>query len=380
MRSAFNRLLRKALPARLRCAAKKRIYRRSRMPHIDPIKRMRTLGISFLLLIITHIICIREFEAYNLYESVWLSLTTATTVGYGDYAPVTLEGRIATVLLIYFGGGLLLTQAAVAFFEHRQHVRNRILSGQWKWNMQDHIVFFNAPENRPYEFFYQAVKELRQSALTFNDSPVVIVTNRMKDEFPQKLKELDIVHVTGLPTDAFAIDSASASKAHTIVVLAHDTRDPLSDSLNFDIVSRLKERGFRARIICEVLLEENRERMLKAGAHHVIRPIRAYPEMAIRTILAPGIECVMEDLFSSRGDECARYEISYKGPWKKAVARGLEKDIGIICAYVDRETHKVITNPPAHTEIDARAFFMIVREGNIQPFEKVAAAFALAKV
>lgn len=35
--------------------------------------------------------------------SLWLSLVTLTTVGYGDYKPVTLFGRLVSIILIIWG-------------------------------------------------------------------------------------------------------------------------------------------------------------------------------------------------------------------------------------------------------------------------------------
>ena len=43
-------------------------------------------------------------------ESLWFSLETVTTVGYGDYTPITVYGRIAAVLIMLVG---LLTLAVV---------------------------------------------------------------------------------------------------------------------------------------------------------------------------------------------------------------------------------------------------------------------------
>ena len=43
-------------------------------------------------------------------QSVWFAITTVTTVGYGDYAPVTIGGRIAASLIMAIG---ILTLAVV---------------------------------------------------------------------------------------------------------------------------------------------------------------------------------------------------------------------------------------------------------------------------
>jgi voltage-gated potassium channel len=47
---------------------------------------------------------------HTLGESLWFSVVTVTTVGYGDYTPVTVDGRITAVLIMLIG---LLTLAVV---------------------------------------------------------------------------------------------------------------------------------------------------------------------------------------------------------------------------------------------------------------------------
>ncbi|HEY8966051.1 MAG TPA: ion transporter [Candidatus Methylacidiphilales bacterium] len=46
-------------------------------------------------------------------DAIWWTMTTITTVGYGDHYPVSTEGRIVAVLLMVTGGGLFGTFTAV---------------------------------------------------------------------------------------------------------------------------------------------------------------------------------------------------------------------------------------------------------------------------
>ncbi|WP_436886029.1 potassium channel family protein [Nocardiopsis dassonvillei] len=48
-------------------------------------------------------------------DALWWSMVTAVTVGYGDYYPVTLEGRLVATVLMIMGIGLMgVVTAAVA--------------------------------------------------------------------------------------------------------------------------------------------------------------------------------------------------------------------------------------------------------------------------
>jgi voltage-gated potassium channel len=57
-------------------------------------------------------------------DALWWAIVTATTVGYGDVSPVTVEGRIIAVVLMLTGIGMIgVFTATVAsfFFEQDQH-------------------------------------------------------------------------------------------------------------------------------------------------------------------------------------------------------------------------------------------------------------------
>ncbi|WP_071460523.1 potassium channel family protein [Bacillus massilinigeriensis] len=43
----------------------------------------------------------------TLFEGIWWAIITASTVGYGDYAPTSLSGRVATIVLLFAGAGFL---------------------------------------------------------------------------------------------------------------------------------------------------------------------------------------------------------------------------------------------------------------------------------
>ncbi|GEA93354.1 ion transporter [Pediococcus damnosus] len=59
-------------------------------------------------------------ENVSLPNSIWWAITTTTTVGYGDISPKTFVGKLAAVLLMFVGIGLIgmLTSTITNFFIH----------------------------------------------------------------------------------------------------------------------------------------------------------------------------------------------------------------------------------------------------------------------
>jgi len=316
-------------------------------------------------ILLSHTWLMMHFEGLALGDAAWLTITSAATVGYGDFSAKTLEGRLSTIILIYIAGIAILAQCAALYFEHRHEVKERKHKGEWSWKMENHVVFINCPNESGEEYFYQAIKQLRSSHLDIANSQVILLCDNFSDGLPERLRALNVVHSAKRATDDNALQTASVLTANTVVVLARNANDAESDSLTFDITSRLRDRGVKARIICEAVRDCNRGRLQKAGADNVLRPIRSYPELLIRTILSPGSEQIVEDLFDSSGEECVRYNVHVSAKWGDIIKAMVDEDIGTPMGYENRK-YEVISYAHPQKEVNTNAVFVIVRDDNLQ--------------
>jgi voltage-gated potassium channel len=330
---------------------------------------LKLLSVLFAILLL-HTVAMVQFEKLPIGDAIWLTMTSATTVGYGDLSAQTTGGRIATIILLYIGGIAILAQVAAMYFEHRQEVRNRMLKGDWSWTMENHIVFLNCPEEVDEEYFYQAISGLRKSSADLANLPIVIVCERFKEGISDRLRKLDVVHVSKPISSKETLESASVKDAHTVVILSKDQLDPTSDSINFELVDRLREMGIKGRIIVEAVKDENRARLKKVGADNVLRPIRTYPEMLMRAIIAPGSEQVIETLFDSYGEECIRYEAAVKSSWLDIIHKLTSNDLGIPIAF-ENDEGKVVSVPSSKDVVTTKAIYVIVNEGRSKTNEEI---------
>jgi voltage-gated potassium channel len=327
----------------------------------------RQLLISFSLLIglfLLHSLAMMGFEAMNPGDALWLTLTTATTVGYGDVSAASLGGRVATVVLLYFGGIFILAKTAGDYFDYRANVRIRKKCGDWKWNMNGHTLIISTPREDGERFFLRVIEQLRASE-AHRDNMVQLLTRSFPDGLPESLSCMSgVAHRNGDPSDPRELRAADADKARAIVILAREETNPDSDSRTFDILHRLKEVGVdEALVLAECVDDRNRERFRAAGADIVIRPVRAYPEMLVRGLVAPGAEQIIENMFTASSDEYVRYDLTIDGiPWHKVACRLMQDDLGTAVGYIDADTEQLETNPRAHASIRATALFVIANE------------------
>lgn len=50
-----------------------------------------------------------RFEGWNFLDSLYFSVITLTTVGYGDFSPQTTAGKVFTIVYVLIGLGILVS-------------------------------------------------------------------------------------------------------------------------------------------------------------------------------------------------------------------------------------------------------------------------------
>ena len=337
-------------------------YYRYQLRQVDMRQTLIRTALWLLVVFTLHTWAMVEFEGLLIGDAIWLTLTTVLTVGYGDYAAATFPGRVATVLLIYVGGVFVLFNLAGDYFEFRSERRMAMAKGRWRWNMDNHVLVLNSPTVNTERYITGLVKELRRGH-QWCDCPVQLLSRDYPEGLPDVFKELGIVHWDGDASDPDDLEAVDAPKAKIIIILAEHVANKRSDEITYDILARLREMHARGRMIAECVHSKNRDRLRRAGAEVVLRPIRFYPEIVVRAIEAPGTEVILENLFTIKGDECIGVDVQVAGlRWRDLVVHLLERKLGMTIAYRHRITGEVRMNPDPAEEVDALTLFLLVKQ------------------
>jgi voltage-gated potassium channel len=341
----------------------RKIFRHIKIIRKDLKKSLVETLLYLILIIVAHTLAMWQFENLSFANSVWLTLTTVTTVGYGDFSATTFMGRLSTVLFLYIGGIFVLGKAAGDYFEYRNDNRERKLRGNWSWEMSNHIVILNKPNMHGSQYFYRLIDQFHQSE-KFHFHPVQILTTAYPNGLPRELRENDgVLHYNGSASEIEDLKAVGADQAEIVVLLAMDETNQESDGQTFDILHRLKEIHSKALILAECVDDRNRQRLYDAGASVVIRPMRAYPEMIVRSFVAPGSEQIIENMFNSKRDEYHRFNVTINNKrWSEIVCSCINHGIGTAVGYQSSDDKKIHCNPKGDREINADAIFVIVRE------------------
>lgn len=325
--------------------------------------RIRRLFIILGCLLVTQILIIWAAEPLSLLEAVWLTMTTLVTVGYGDYAPETIIGRLSTIVLMFLTAITLLTLIVSDYIEFRFYRRERILTGRWTYKMNEHIVIINTPRSGGEQYFMRFASQIR-SVPEYHTVPIMILTRQFPGGLPAELADSGVVHFHGAGNDPEALKAVHAGSARHIIVLAADETDPFSDSLTFDIAHRLTESSLGGRTTVECVSDHNRDRFKALGVRTIIRPVRTYPEIMVRAVVAPGSEKVLEDMFNYERDHPHRYDLELDDLiWADIVSALVRHGIGTALAYIDND-NEVICHPDTNKEVEGKGLIVLVRSND----------------
>ncbi|MBE9563471.1 MAG: potassium channel protein [Proteobacteria bacterium] len=328
----------------------------------DGLQKQFVYSLLYLLLIfVLHIMAMVNWEELRIDDAIWLTFTTITTVGYGDIQISSLPGRLATIILLYLGGIFVLAKTAGDYFDYRSIKNIKQIKGEWRWNMNDHIVLIsNNDDNIPILYYERLITEFKYTE-KYKKYEIQILTQDFHDGLPESLQKLNITHYYGKGNKTEDLESVNVNDAAIIMIMACKHHDQLSDGNTFDVLHRVRDLNSKATIIVECVDDVNRERLKQAGADITVRPMRAYPEMMVSVLRAPGSEEVIEQMFNSQDNKYQRLEIIIKNQeWAEIVHRLVKSNIGIAVAYISHNG-KIYCNPDGEAKVDAQGLIIMTK-------------------
>lgn len=110
-------------------------------------------------------IAIHFVEGMTIFDGIWWSFVTATTVGYGDISPTTPAGRVIAAILMIVGIGLIgsLTSTITAlFFQRHDRTSNRDSKGEIIKTLQAQLDDFENLSDDDIEIICKTLKSLHE--------------------------------------------------------------------------------------------------------------------------------------------------------------------------------------------------------------------------
>ncbi|MDH4129735.1 MAG: ion channel [Spirochaetota bacterium] len=224
-------------------------------------------------------------------KSIWWTIVTFTTVGYGDIYPLSIGGKIVAVFAMVFGIGFIGTFMATVANIIIQ-ARGKELRGMKKMSLKNHLIICGYNKLKVEHF----VKEFRSDP-QFKDVSIVILTNSL--ETHPMPDEVNVHFVKGESTDDEALNRAGIQNASKVIVLAESNQDSTADEKTILTVMLIEEINPGIYTCAEILSPMKKGLLKKAHCDEIITVSELSVNLMVQALQDPGVPRIIEEIVSN---------------------------------------------------------------------------------
>jgi voltage-gated potassium channel len=225
---------------------------------------------------------------FTFIDSLYFTVVTVTTVGYGDIIPVSEEARMFDVLIITpvrMVVWVMFIGTAYQLVIHNYWERynmNIILK-----NMKDHAIVAGYGTTGA-----AAVSELFLK--DYNENNLIVID--IKESAVQRAAEAGTTAILGDAASEEILNNAVIGTARVLIVASHQ------DDTNVLITLTAKDLNPKVKVIARVSQQENIKQLKRAGADVIISPsLTSGNLMAMAVSTKHSVELIEDLLTTSRG-------------------------------------------------------------------------------
>jgi voltage-gated potassium channel len=303
-------------------------------------RKIATLTGSLLAILLLGSLGFVWLEGWSFFDALYMTVTTLTTVGYGETHPLSPLGKAYNMVLILAGMGVLFYiitslarvvvegEIAAALGKRKLLKRIKKLSG--------HYIICG----------FGRIGEIIARQLQERGIPMVIVENN--PDLISRLDDSGYYFVTGDATKEEVLQEAGIERARGLVSVVH------SDASNVYIV--LTARSLNPKLFIVARGEEpgSQQKLLRAGADKAESPYEMGGRKMAHTILRPTVTTFME-LAMHEGVEWSMEEIRV-GETSSMIGlplkdSGIRQKFELIVVAIKRADGEMLFNPTLETPI-----------------------------
>ncbi len=330
---------------------------------MDPLKKIKFSLLSLIILIGGGTFGYSAIEDWNLFESLYMTIITLTTVGYNEVHNLSHQGQIFTIFLIIFGVGTIaytigsMIQFMVEGQLHQILGRKKVQKQIGR--LQGHYIICG----------YGRIGRLISREFASKPTPFIVVENDPKR--CQRLADDGHLFIEGDATQDEVLERAGIHQAKGLITAV------TSDAANVFII--LTARGINPELfIMARASEEGAEvKLVRAGANKVVSPYTIGANRMAQAILRPLVVDFIDIATGQKNISLQMEEIPV-APESRLVGKdliqsGIRKELGLIIVGIKHDG-EMIFNPAANTIIEAGNTLIALGEyPEIQKLEVIAA-------
>ena len=283
----------------------------------------------------------RALEGWSILDSLYVTVQTVTTVGFGDVAPRTLYGRAFATVFMLVGVGVVLYALSstvqsivqselVATFGQRR--RSRKMS-----KLRDHLIICGAG---------RVGSNLVRNLLGTGDTFIVI------EKDSEKVAELSDLGVTVLVRDATLEESlreAGVEHARGLAACLPNDAD------NVYVVLTARDLNPRLHIVARAAEEQAETKLVRAGANRVVSPtIIGGHRMAV-ALTKPAVDDFLGSIAANKlGLAFEQLEVDPASALsgRKLAETNIRSELEIVVICIRRSDGHLLFNPSGESVIE----------------------------
>jgi voltage-gated potassium channel len=270
---------------------------------IRQMRRRKEVGVAVLLGVITISIVGNTLTFYffdrverpeiTIWDGLWFSIVSITTIGYGDISSTTLGGRIGTAFFIVLVGLATFTTAIGMAVDWIADSRQKERTGMGKSGLRGHLMIINFPgESR----VRGVIKEYRDD-VHHGSAEVVIMSDKLM-ELPFNIDGVSFIR--GDPLDEENHQRANIARAGQAIILSPSHEDPRSDSLVASIAFVMNNLNPEIDIVVECLDLKHAALFNVSERVSMVYTLQLANNMLVQEAQDPGVSIVTQAITSNQ--------------------------------------------------------------------------------
>jgi voltage-gated potassium channel len=300
-------------------------------------------------------------EGWNLFDALYMTVTTVATVGYGEIHPLSPRGRLFTVVLIFGGVGTafytvtLLATLVVEGGLHQRFERRR--AARMLEQIKDHFIVCG----------YGRIGSIIAAELYQQGVPVAVI-----ERDPERVRQAIDRGWLALEADASREEVLARAGIHRArgLITAVGT-----DAENVFTVLTARVMRPDLFIIARVESDDAEHKLRRAGADRVISPYQIGATQMVQTALRPAVVDFFHLATSSERLDLSMEQVHIKDDSvltnRSIIDAGIRQKFGVIVVGIKRAGGTMEFNPAPEAVMRAGDELVVLgRTENVKALEK----------
>lgn len=308
---------------------------------MEQTKKLVIGGTILLVIIAAGIVGYTFIEGWSFLDSLFMTITTITTVGYSEVHPLSTGGRIFSIFLILggMGGAFYALFGIIEFIVEGQFgitVRRRRMVNKIA-KLKEHFILCG----------FGRVGEEISSTFKEEDVPFVIIDNR--PECTARAEELEYLFLQGDATSDEILKEAGIERARGLVAALGNDVD--------NTYITLSARGLRSDLFITARASdsESEKKLKRAGANRIVSPNSIGARRIAMLALRPAVVDFLDTISRRRGPELQMENVAINE--KSSLAGQTVNDIRhcskAVVLAINKKTGRLLANPSEDEKVVA---------------------------